>query len=110
MSVKMRKIVEKEIVTAVIAALLKAGYAISVNNGEEMVLLNSKKKSTILAAMFTTDQDTLNANDKDGSIVGWVDFIYGNGGYDVIHDYTTNLESLIGDGTPVQSVIDKYAD
>jgi len=109
MSVKMRQIVEKEIVTAVIAALLKAGYAITVYNGEDEEIKKSTDQISILAAMFTTDEDHLIVY-KQGKRSGFVTFIYGNDGYDVIHDYTTNLESVIGKGTPVQAVINKYAD
>lgn len=27
--------------------------------------------------------------------IGWVRFVYGNDGHDVISDYTTNLESVL---------------
>jgi hypothetical protein len=36
--------------------------------------------------------------------------VYGNDGWDVLSDYSVNLEKFIGDGTPVQKVVDKYAD
>jgi len=37
--------------------------------------------------MFTTDDDCLIVV-KDGKPFGWIQFIYGNDGYDVISDYT----------------------
>lgn len=127
MSIKMRQLVEKEIAGAVIDALLKAGFVVSVDNGDnsggvasaasnfQYELANSTNKKEILKSMFLTDEDRLYTNklDEHGnstSPYGWVYFIYGNDGWDVITDYTVNLESLIGEGTEVQKVIDKYAD
>lgn len=112
MSVKMRQIVEKEIATAVVAALLKAGFILAVDNGDndgreyEIVSANAVR---IVKAMFQTDEERLYAI-KDHEPVGWVYFVYGNDGWDVVSDYTVNLEKFIGDKSPVQKVIDKYAD
>lgn len=110
MSVKMRQKVEREICTAVVDALLAAGFTISVDNGgDSNELSDSSDRVAILAAMFLTDDEYLHAG-KDGHPVGWVRFIYGNDGYDVMSDYTVNLEAFIGDGTPVAAKIDEYAD
>lgn len=112
MSVKMRQIVEKEIVTAVVAALLKAGFILAVDNGDndgreyEIV---SDDAVRIMNAMFQTDEEYLYAM-KDHAPVGWVYLVYGNDGWDVLSDYTTNLEKFIGNKSPVQKTIDKYAD
>lgn len=109
MGVKMRQIVEKEIAYAVIDALLKAGYTIAVDNGEEETK-HTTNKTTVRNAMFTTDEEYLYVREAASmKSAGWVRFIYGNDGWDVINDYTTNLEPYIG-GTEVQKVIDKYAD
>jgi hypothetical protein len=106
--------VEKEIATAVVAALLEAGFYVSIdngdNNGNDFELENSRHSRTILGAMFQTDEETLFVYTTDGNQYGWVFFVYGNDGWDVISDYTVNLEKFIGKGTPVQKVIDKYAD
>jgi hypothetical protein len=47
-----------------------------------------------------TDDDRLFVYKVDGpkgrrDWFGWVFFVYGNDGYDVISDYTTNLESSL---------------
>ena len=47
-----------------------------------------------MAAMFSTDEDYLYVH-KGKEKAGWVRFIYGESGWDVICDYTTNLESLM---------------
>ena len=113
MSVKMRQIVEREIATSVVKTLLKAGFALSVdngdNNGDEFEIANSRSKKTVLEKMFQTDEERVYAI-KDGKLFGWVYFVYGNDGWDVISDYTVNLEKYIGEGTVTDRVINKYAD
>jgi hypothetical protein len=70
---------EKAIVKHAIAGLLKLGYLITVNDGEETTLLRSANVDTIFAAMFTTDEDFLFVYDCSRSVFGTVRFIYGNG-------------------------------
>jgi hypothetical protein len=47
--------------------------------------------------MFSTDDEVLFLynNINAPAAFGWVKFIYGNTGPDVINDYTTNLEPLM---------------
>jgi hypothetical protein len=108
MSVKMRQLVEREIATAVVDSLLAAGFALSVENGDDEIFA-SGDAATILAAMFLTDDERLYA-EKGGKDFGWVYFVYGNDGWDVINDYTVNLEPFIGEGTAVDKVVEKYSD
>lgn len=93
MSVAIRQRVERSIARKCIAALLRAGFEISVNDGEETTVKSSTKRREIFAAMFSTDQDYLLVH-KAGveTHFGWVRFIYGNDGWDVISDHTINLE------------------
>ena len=83
--------VESQIGRQCIADLLDAGYAVSVNDGEGLVLRNSRDPEAIFAAMGTTDEDCLMAS-RDGKPFSFVRFIYGNDGWDVINDYGTSLE------------------
>jgi hypothetical protein len=75
--------------------MLAAGYSIDVNDGEETTICKSKHASQILDAMFTSDEDYLIIHDSDGNRLGWVYFVYGNEGWDVISDYTTSLEHVM---------------
>jgi hypothetical protein len=115
--VKRRQDVEIRILKATVKALLDAGFTLSVFDGEEDLLLHrtgpetpvvggSKDTKTIYNALYNTDEDYLNAW-KGGHIFGWVRFVYGNDGWDVICDYTTNLEPYIGEGSAVESLIDE---
>ncbi len=95
MSVKLRQELERKIAKAAIKGILASGYTITVNNVEEDTLLHSTKPAEILKAMFTTDEEWLIVGMKDKAPIGWVRFIYGNDGWDVINDYTTNLEETL---------------
>lgn len=98
MNVAVRQRIEREIAEAFITQVLAAGYSVSVNDCEETTLENSTDKAAILGAMFTTDDDRLyvhRANEVYPAHFGWAWFVYGNDGFDVISDYSTNLEPLM---------------
>jgi len=112
MSVKLRQELERRIVTQVIESALAAGYQLSVDDGEEITVKRSIDKEKVLTAMFTTDEDRLwfHKPEDKGTVdarFGWVYFIYGNDGYDVVNDYTTNLEEVMKEAN---ALADKYAD
>jgi hypothetical protein len=88
-----RQEIERQIARKVIADALAAGYAIDVFDSEEYAIEKSTDPEAIIKAMFSTDDDRLYFH-KDGKQAGWVLFIYGNSGWDVISDYTVNLEDL----------------
>lgn len=89
--------IEREIANAAVNGLLRAGYEISVFDGEEVVNSPVNDAELIIADMFSTDIERLEvyrAGDYERR-VGWVLFVYGNDGWDVICDYTTNLEPAL---------------
>jgi hypothetical protein len=93
---KLRHECERKIASQCINDLHDAGYGITVNGGEEDTVVNSLDHNEVLNAMFTTDEDWLYAVDpKTGIQQGWVRFIYGNDGPDVINDYTINLDTVL---------------
>lgn len=104
----MRQEVERKIATAAVKSLLAAGFALSVDNGgDEHEIDHSIDENAILAAMFLCDEDRLHVQTKDSSI-GWVYFVYGNDGWDVISDYTVNLEKYVGEGTEADKIARHY--
>lgn len=109
MSVKMRRLVEREISTAIIDELLKAGFRISVDNGDEQSAPFSSKE-TILKHMFFTDEDRLYVyKPRQATAFAWAYLVYGNDGPDVLSDYTVNLEKFIGEGSIVDKLSEKYS-
>lgn len=105
MSDKLRQMIERRILRRTIATLLAAGYKISVNDGEETTLRWSTDRKAIYEATRTTDEDWLLVHEGDERRhCGFVRFIYGNDGWDVINDYSTHLELTL---EPVMRVVDK---
>lgn len=94
MNAKVTHAIERRVAASTIADLLKAGYTVSVNDGEEITLRDSTNPAAILEAMFSTDEDYLLANGPSLPS-GWVRFVYGNDGPDVINDYSTNLTTAL---------------
>lgn len=102
--------VEQDIVTRTVDALLAAGYALQTDIQEDpRPERPTKDRAAILAEMMDVDDEFLGVYDQGESasltkgLIGWVRFVYGNDGWDVISDYTTNLESVL-------APINEYAD
>jgi hypothetical protein len=86
---------ERRIVRKIAQAMLAAGYSVTVNDGEELALVRSRKLSEIMEACFSVDEEHLIAYRADGSRVGFVFLVYGNSGFDVVNDYSMALEDLM---------------
>lgn len=94
--------VEADIVTRTVDALLAAGYALNVENGGEgrELVRYTTERATVLRVLMDTDEDFLLAVPAGETPKGWggtayVQFVYGNEGWEVICDYTTSLESAL---------------
>jgi hypothetical protein len=95
MTVGLRQTIEKTIVMEAVKCLIQAGYSISINNGgDEDEISPTQEITTIESALFATDDEYILAI-KAHKLVGWIHAVYGSDGYDVISDYTTNLESAL---------------
>ena len=110
MSTATRQLIEREIAEAVIKSAIAAGYSLGVHDGEEITIHHSTDAAAILAAMFTTDEDRLFVYKQDGpqgkrDWFGWALFIYGNDGWDVVNDYTANLDPIMAEA---DALAEKY--
>jgi hypothetical protein len=101
-----RGILEFNIVRRTAKVLLKAGYSVSVFDGEEICLKQSRKLGDIMAAVMSTDEDKFYCYITEGGEVKqrMVYFVYGNSGWDVINDYSVSLEAVL---KPVNDYADK---
>ena len=91
-----RQRMERAVISALVKAGLEAGYSIGVHNGEELVLNRSTSYKAVMAAIMSVDEEHIFFfNAETGKRVGWVFLVYGNDGWDVICDYTTNLEAIM---------------
>jgi hypothetical protein len=94
-----------EIVTRLVSDLLAASYLLSVDNGGVRPAVKlSRDMDRVMKALMLTQEDTLYA-EKPG-ISGWVKLIYCNAGWDVLADYTTNLEPVLG---PINKWAEQFA-
>ena len=105
MSVKLRQELERKIARQIVKDALLSGYTVGVNDGEETTLRRSVDIRAIMKALFTTDEDWLLIY-KGSRQVGWVRLVYGNDGWDVVNDHTTNLDAIMKGAT---KLADKYA-
>ena len=90
-SVTRRQKIESRIASRAISALLAAGYWLAVCQGDEDEQPASRYKRDIMKLLGECDEDRIIVY-RDKTRVGWVHLVYGNAGWDVISDYTTNLE------------------
>ena len=81
--------VEAEIINRVITGALADGGRVSVHDGEEWALINSKSRKDIQDNVAQSDETTFRCFNKNGDRVGWVGFIHGNL-ESVLVDYSDN--------------------
>jgi hypothetical protein len=118
MTVKMRQEVERKVVGQLVRDILKAGYrlAVSLERGYDVdeMLIGSTDYKAIMDAAFAGDEAHIFIQPTDGPTLengqvisdGRVYLVFGNDGYDVISDYTVNLEPLMAGAN---NVSDRYA-
>lgn len=106
MNPKIRSRIEETIAQAILNKLAEFGFIFSVYDGEEFVIRDSGNIDNVLKAMFGTDDDTIYVTHPQTNVHGHVQLVYGNGGTDVIHDYTTNLEQYISPAEELAEQID----
>ena len=83
--VRLRIQMEEAIADALVTVCLSRRRKLSVYDGGEWVVKQSGDKAEIMAALNSTDEDLIKIQN-----VGWFHLVYGNDGYDVISDYSSN--------------------
>jgi len=85
---------ERGVATRLVRAAIHAGYTVSVYDGEEYTVKRSRKERQILAALASTEEDTLLIRDSAGERIGALCLIWGNDpdGEELIADYTDKPE------------------
>jgi hypothetical protein len=82
-----------KIARKIVKLALARGWKVSVNDGEEWTVKLSDKRDVILAALATTEADTLRFRDAGAQNIGVVSLIYENG-EDVVSDCSDKPEIL----------------
>lgn len=82
---------ERRIVKQVVDDLLAAGFTLWIDrDGEDERIEVKNSYGETLDELFACDEERLYA--YRSPVEGWVYFVYGSNGYDVVSDYTTNLQ------------------
>lgn len=107
MNVITRRKIEAKIVRKLVRTIIEAGYLITVDTvGGEISYSNNYRK--IMKNIFATDTvEVLLSRDVEGEQHGWILLVYGNDGFDVIADYTINLEELLKPVNDLASKLEK---
>ena len=102
MSVMMRRGVEAAITKLVIQLLIDQSYKLSVHDGDDEGKITNDKQSLFEdcmgldeAHLYVYPPSAVKKKGADAKAIGWVYLVYGNDGYDLISDYTTNLDDAL---------------
>lgn len=95
-------VIEKIIVGKLVEGFLAAGFALSVNDGEETTVQRSTDRAAIFSALHSTDEDYLIVHPANGTKrIGWVRLIWGND-HHIISDFTAKPE--------IEAIVDPICD
>jgi hypothetical protein len=103
---RQRKI-EKRIVRKYLKALVDAGYALEVDDGGDFDEIHpaTTNVTEALENVWAVD-DAHVFTVKQGKSRGWLYFVMGNAPYEVLNDYTVNLEEVLA---PVNEYAEQFA-
>jgi hypothetical protein len=93
-AIRSRIAIERRIVRSLVNELISNGCSLRVDDGDEIHPITSTAK-TALKQLMNTDQDRLYVYapvDGNSRYIGEVFLVYGNDGWDVMSDWSLNLE------------------
>lgn len=106
---------ERQIIDRAIRDILAKGYCISVYGEGNLDLAKSTDYAAITDAVGATGITEFSilscAPDVGCRKIGWVQFVHGNAGYEIISDYTANLETeaLLADAIALAATFEEAA-
>lgn len=100
--IRQRILVERAIIRRAVRDILAAGFVVTVYDGEEFALKRSSSMDQIMANIGQCDEEWIYAvaptarEDGKYTRIGGVLLVHGNGGWDVMADYSTGqMETLL---------------
>lgn len=106
MNVILRQDIEKQIVRACAELWIGKGYSISIDDGESICLIKSEDIDTVMGAIMSADDDAMIISAPDGTYYATINFIYGNDGWDVIHD-SSSFPEFSEAMAPIDALIER---
>lgn len=98
--VRPRARMELKIVNRLLKLCKKEGYTVKIAEYEDN---GERTPKDLKGAIFNLDEARLFLS-KDGKSQGWIYLVLGNSGYDLVSDYTTNLDGFL---KPVMELADR---
>lgn len=99
--IKARIVVERAVVRRAITDILAAGYLVRLHDGESWATGLEPNIDRVMAELCACDEERLyvwkprQGDEQDGKYIGSIYLVYGNEGWDVLADYSVNLEPLL---------------
>jgi len=82
---------EKIAASGLVKAILKAGYMISIDNGEDWPVKKSRSYREVMDNLWACDEEKLLLRDMvSGEKIGWFYLVFGNSGAELVCDYSDN--------------------
>jgi len=100
-SVHGRALIELAIVDALIEAAKLSKYRFEVDDLEQDE--DASTDDGLKAALFNRDDALLNVYETGGPYKGWIKLVFGNDGWDLISDFSVNLEEFLA-SEPIKKV------
>ena len=98
---------EGTIITRCVMDILEAGFTMSVYDGEETVVNESKDPAEILDNLGHCDEEILIVHGDGVRRGGAISLVYGNDEWDVISDYHDHLDQYL---TKTNELIEKVSE
>lgn len=104
-SVRGRALIELVIVDALIEAARDSKYRFEVEDVEPDEEVGTA--AGLKVALFNRYDVLLNVHEVGGKYKGWIRLMFGNDGYDLISDYSVNLEGFLA-SEPIKKVAEMW--
>ena len=79
---------DRQALEALVGIILAHGYSISVNDGDDWPVKQSRNAAEICEAASAVSEALLRLRDGDGKTVGVIDLVFGNAPDELICDHT----------------------
>ena len=95
-TIEQRQAIERQIVECFIDEMLAQGHRVAIDNGgDDIEFPPTNDASKVKAEIMATDDERIYVYRNADKPIGHAYFVYGNSGWDVLCDYTVNLENLM---------------
>lgn len=111
--IQQRIVIERAIVRKACEDLLAAGFKLRVDDGGDWACERTDSLATVMSSIMSTDEDNVHVFGTvslPGGVsttrhLGWVQFVYGNTGWDVITDNTLSIDEHLAGATKLAEEI-----